>query len=173
MASLDKKQLAFLDLLNDPTKERERIDTIARSAGVTTKAVIELFRNSAFVAAQALAQATLASSLPAVVGDIAAKSVDSEVACPACSGQGHYANGDPCSTCNTAGKVFRGSDLDRQKLVLEATGVIKKQPGVAIQNNQSVAVMHPSNFFSKYVKDSDAAAYDVEVIEPSNGQSTD
>ena len=61
---------------------------------------------------------------------------------------------------------MRYSDLDRQKIVLESTGVVKKGGGgVNVQVNQQVNTVHPSNFFSSYVKSSDQTAYDVETID--------
>ena len=164
LATLDKKQQFFLDLLCDPKRGKDNISTIARDAGLTPLQILDLFRSSAFASAHAIASAHLSTALPEIVQDIAAKSVDATVACPTCLGSG-YLSGATCLNCDGRGQVFRASDLDRQKLVLEATGVVKKGPGVNVQVNQQVGIMQPGAFFSKWVKNSDEAAYDVSVSE--------
>jgi hypothetical protein len=161
IAKLDQKQQHFLELLLDPARSKDGITTIARDAGLTVLQATELLRSSAHARATALGMIKLATSLPAVAEDLVAKSVDAKVECPQCFGAGYATDGVMCAACNGKGLVFRGSDLDRQKIVLETTGILKKGPGMNISMHQQVGVMQPGNFFSKYVKASDAAAYDV------------
>lgn len=161
LANLDKKQEHFLRLMCDPARAKDSLVTIARDSGLLPTNVLELYRNAAFAKAHALAMGQLSEALPAIVKDIADKAVDAKVQCPRCFGEGFEAPEITCSQCLGKGEIFRGSDLDRQKIALEATGVLKKGGGVNVQVQQNVAVGQPNNFFSKYVKASDDAAYDV------------
>lgn len=163
LATLDKKQQHFLDLLCDPKRARHTIDSIARDSGLTPFQVLELFRNASFAKAQAVAMARMSDVMPAIVDDMAAKSVDAKIECPTCFGAKKI--GDPkidCPYCMGKGLVLRVSDIDRQKIILESTGVTKKGTGgVNVQVNTQVNSVAPGNFFSSYVKASDKAAYDV------------
>ena len=173
LAALDKRQQYFLDLLTDPSRKHSSISTIAKAAKVTPSQVIDLYRNASFAQAHAIASSCLQTALPAVVQDIAEKSVDAKIECPTCFGSGQ-SGGTPCLNCDGRGEIFRASDLDRQKLVLEATGVVKRgQPGLNVNVNQQVGIVQPGSFFSKWVKNSDQAAYDVKAIdaESENDQS--
>lgn len=170
LATLDKKQQHFLDLLTDPKRAKHSISTIAYDAGLTALQVLDLFRNASFARAQAIAMGKMADSIPAVVEDLTAKSVDAKVECPTCFGAKEVAAGVQCPQCFGKGEVMRFSDIDRQKIVLEATGVTKKNTGVNVQVNNQVNTVTPGNFFSSYVRASDKAAYDVIDAEVDNGE---
>lgn len=167
LATLDKREAHFLDLLLDPKRQEDNINTIARDAGLKALQVIDLFRTAAFAKAHAISMSKLSAALPEVIGDIAAKSVDAKIECPQCQGDGKVSGGETCMTCNGKGVVMRYSDLDRQKIVLEAGGLTKqKGGGVNVNVQQNVGIVQPGSFFSRYVKDSDAVAYDVaEIVE--------
>lgn len=166
LVTLDKKQQHLLNLLTDPRRERDSINRIAKEAGLTPLQVMDIFRSAAFAKAHATAMVKMADSLPAVVDDITSKSVDAKIECPMCQGDKELAGNVKCPQCNGKGTVMRYSDLDRQKIVLESTGVVKRgQGGVNVNVNQQVGVINPGSFFTKYVKDSDSAAYDVENIQ--------
>jgi hypothetical protein len=162
LAQLDKKQQHFLDLMVDPKRAKHPIDKIAREAGLNPLQVIDLFRQAAFARANAIAMGRMAEALPAVIDDITDKSVDSKVECPSCFGKKQLAGAD-CPQCYGKGEVLRPSDWDRQKTILEATGVTKKgNTGVNVSVNTNVGIMTPGNFFSNYVKASDKAANDID-----------
>lgn len=166
LAQLDKKQEHLLNLLLDPKRQRDTINTIARDAGMKPAGVIELFRSASFSKAHAIAMNHMATALPAVVEDIAAKAVDSKIECPTCFGEKQIQNVD-CPTCYGKGQIMRYSDLDRQKILLESAGVTKKGGGVNVSVNQQVGIVNPGSFFSNFVKGSDADAYaiDADVID--------
>lgn len=174
LAQLDKKQEHLLNLLLDPRRKYDTINSIARDAGMKPAAVIDLFRSASFAKAHALAMAKMAEALPAVVDDIAAKSVDTKIECPTCFGQKQM-QGVDCPTCFGRGQIMRFSDLDRQKILLEAAGVTKKGGGVNVNVNQQVAVTNPGSFFSSFVKNSDAEAYaiDADVVEAEKDDTLD
>lgn len=161
LSTLDKKQEHFLRLICDPKRAHDSLVTIARDAGLLPTHVLDLFRNASVAKAHALAMGQLSEALPAIARDIADKSIDAKVECPACFGDKYIREGVECPQCNGRGEVFRTSDLDRQKIALETTGILKKGSGVNVNVNQQVGVISPGTFFSKYVKASDDAAYDV------------
>lgn len=173
MSPLDKKQIHFLRLLYDPLRSKDSLYTIARDAGLPPLAVLDSFRHASFAKMHALVASQITEGVPAAVGDIVVKSVDAKIECPECFGEGKFDQTDEmCILCHGRGVIFRGSDLDRQKMLLEAGGVLKKGPGVAVQvnNNNQVNVPSSSAFFSKYVKASDEAAYDVSVVDIKEGE---
>lgn len=167
LATLDKKQQHLLDLLCDPRRAKDSINSIARDAGLSPNQILDLFRSATFSKAHAVAMGRMAEALPGVVDDIASKSVDAKVECPTCFGSKEVGKDLPCPQCYGKGEVMRFSDLDRQKIVLESTGITKKGAGVNVNVQTNVGVINPGSFFSKYVKDSDRAAYDIsnEVID--------
>lgn len=165
LANLDKKQEHFLRLLCDPARQRDSLVTIARDCGLLPVHVLDLFRHASFAKAHALSMGHVSEALPSVVKDMAEKSVDATIECPNCMGEQYIADGVKCPVCNARGKIFRPSDLDRQKVMLEVGGILRKGPGVAVQvNNQVNNNVQAPNMFSKYVKDSDDAAYDMSGI---------
>lgn len=164
LAQLDKKQEHLLNLLLDPRRQKDTINTIARDAGMKPAAVIELFRSASFAKAHALAMNHMATALPAVVEDITSKAIDAKIECPTCFGAKQISNVD-CPTCYGKGQIMRYSDLDRQKILLESAGITKKGGGVSVSVNQQVAVTNPGSFFSNFVKGSDQTAYDIEAID--------
>lgn len=164
--NLDKKQQFLLDLLQDPKREHDTLTTIVRDAGLAPNEVRGLLMTSSQAVSHAQAMMRLAESLPQVVQDIVSKAVDAKIECPRCFGSGKEADNTFCLECSGKGLVMRASDLDRQKLILDATGVIKKSPGVQVnQNNVQVNSLNPNSFFSKFVKASDESAYDVSAID--------
>lgn len=165
LATLDKREAHFLNLLSDPMRAEDSIDDIARDAGLKPLQVVDLFRTAAFAKAHAISSAQLAAALPAVVEDIASKAVDAKITCPTCFGDGRDAQNEVCMQCNGRGEVMRFSDLDRQKIILETAGMTKKQSGVNVNVNQQVGIVNPSGFFSKFVADSDPIANDILDIE--------
>ena len=133
---------------------------------------MELFRNAAFAKAHAIAMSQISEAVPEVINDMIGKAVDAEIVCPDCMGR--KLEGSPCLRCRDAGRVVRASDIDRQKLLLEISGVHKKSGGVNVQVNTQVNNHQPGQFFSRYVKESDATAYDVDAElladEPKGGE---
>lgn len=165
LAQLDKKQEHLLNLLLDPRRQKDTINTIARDAGMKPAGVIELFRSASFAKAHAIAMNHMATALPAVVEDIAAKAVDAKIECPTCFGAKEI-NNVPCPNCMGKGEVMRFSDIDRQKIILDTAGLTKKdKPGVNVNVNQQVGIVNPGNFFSGFVRNSDEAAYNIDVLD--------
>lgn len=162
LATLDKKQEHFLRLLCDPHRAKDSLVTIARDAGLLPSHIIELFRNASTAKAFALGMGQLSEAIPAIIKDVTDKSVDAKVECPTCFGTKYFPENVQCPRCGGVGEVFRASDLDRQKIALESIGITKKGGGVNVNVNQQVGVVSPNTFFSKYVKSSDEAAYDVD-----------
>jgi len=165
LASLDKKQEHFLRLLCDPARAHDSLVTIARDSGLLPTNIMALFRDAAFAKAHTLAMGQLSEAVPAIVKDITDKSVDAKIECPNCFGEGFIDEGVKCGQCSGRGQVMRTSDIDRQKIALEAAGVLRKGPGVSVNVQQNVGVSTGgATLFSKYVKASDETAYDVSDI---------
>jgi hypothetical protein len=170
LADLSEREKAFLGLLCDPARRKDNLATIARDAGLLPSQVIGLFRSASFSAAYI----KLSAALPDVMDDMASKAVDAEIMCPECFGE-DLGPDMRCVRCLGRGTIMRYSDIDRQKIMLEAVGVIKRQQGVQVNQNVQVNNMsQPGNFFSSFVKSSDKGAYDIEaeVLDPANPSKT-
>lgn len=168
LAQLDKKQEHFLNLLSDPIRERDNLATIARDAGLVPSQILALFREASFAKAHAISLAQLTESVPAIVGDLTAKALDAVISCPECLGTGNGIGTEECDKCKGRGEVMRIGDLDHKKIALEIGGLLKKGGGVNVQVQQNnVTATAPGGFFSRFVKSSDADAYNIaaDVIE--------
>lgn len=162
-ADLDEKQQHFLALLADPARDRDHLALICADAGMNPSALLGLFRNAAMAKAYALALVRISESLPEVVADVAAKSVDREVPCPRCKG-GEEPKEETCAKCGGAGRVFRESDLERQKMLFETAGLSKRGGGITITQQVGVATGGAQPLFSRLVRATDEAAYDAEIV---------
>lgn len=169
LATLGKKEEHFLRLLYDNARHNDSLAKIAKDSGLNAIAVLELFRTAAFAKAHAIVAGQISDSLPAVVKDIIAKSVDYQIICQSCGGNGTIEMDDgkarTCLDCNGNGKLFKESDLDRQKILLETGGILKKGPGVAVQVNTQVNTGTNTNAFSRFVRATDDIAYDVTSLD--------
>lgn len=158
-ATLTDKESHLLNLLQDPGRQNDSLAIILKHSGIPTSHFMDLYKSASMIAANSVIMSRLAESTPSIVDDMVDKSIDAKVECPKCFND-EFKRID-CDMCFGKGKVFRGSDLDRQKLLLEAAGIVKKGGGVNVQVNQQVNNLNPGNFFSKFVRSTDNDAYDV------------
>ncbi len=173
LATLDLRQQHFLRLLEDPANADVSLAQVIKNSGMTPSAVIELFNAASHVINNSLVAGQIKNALPSIVQDMAQKSVDAWVECPECGGTGEGYSIDPedseqpCMRCRGKKVIFRPSNLDTQKVLLEAGGITKKGGGVNVnvqQNNMNTSM--PTNSFSKSMKSTDNLAYEsAEVIE--------
>jgi hypothetical protein len=172
LAPLDKKQEHFLRLLCDPMRQNDNLATIARDAGILPTQVMSLFREASFAKAHAISMGQLAERIPAVVKDLADKSLDEVIQCPECLGDGAASDVEACEKCHGRGTIMRQGDLDHKKIALELSGLLKKGPGVNVQVQQNnISQSAPGAFFSKFVRATDKEAYDV-TSEPIDAEVT-
>ncbi len=168
LAESGENGLLLIRLMMDPARVRDSLSRIVADAGMTPSQVLGLFRDAGLAKAMALSQHVLNQHLPAVVQDVAEKSVDAVIACD-CVKVGGVVNPD-CEKCAGVGKIFRRSSLPHQELLMEAAGFLKKGGGVNVQVNQQV-VNAPKDFFDGFVRGTDDAAYsiDAEVVSATTG----
>lgn len=165
LATLDLKQQHLLRLLENPENDSKSLAQIVKLAGMTATQVVELYKVAAQAMNHSLVSGQISQALPEVVQDMVEKSVDAWVECPECRGTGEGGmdlegnQGLMCMRCRGKKVIFRPSDLDRQKIILEAGGVTKKGSGMTI-NMQQNSVSMPAANFSKQMKITDNAAYE-------------
>jgi hypothetical protein len=164
LAPLDKKQEHFLRLLADPMRSGDSLATIVRDAGLLPNQVLSLFREASFTKAHIISMGQLAERVPAIVKDLADKSLDAVIECPDCLGTLEGDHGEACMTCHGRGTVMRPGDLDHKKVALELGGLLKKGPGAVVNVQQNnIATTAPGGYFSRFVKSTDADAYNVKI----------
>jgi len=138
----------------------DSLATLAADAGVTADEVLTLFRKGAVAEAHAIATGQIAAGLPAVTRAILDGAVERERPC-LCLRNG---TADPkCSKCRGTGKWLQPADKDRQQMVWEATGLLKKGGGVTVNTQTNVGVAIQGSFMDRFVKASDQIAYDIDA----------
>lgn len=174
VCTLDSPQTKFLQLLCDPRRRKDSIAKLCHDAGISQASVIDLFRSSTFAMAHAVSVGIIAESMPEIVRDVTDKSVDMTINCPICTGvpPGSYpmTEGGLCVRCKGTQKITRLADFDRQRMLFETAGLLKKDKGglsVQIGVSQTVgSIPVPVGAMSEYVNKSDGVAYaiDAEVV---------
>jgi hypothetical protein len=164
-AELNPKQEHLLRLLEDPARAGDSLQVLCKAAGIRANELLELYRKASFARAHAVAIGRAADAIPAVVNDLAAKSVDREVDCKLCRGTGDIGTEDNekrCPECGGSGKTVIESDLSRQKTLLDMLGLGKKAAsGTKIINtNAQLNAGGAGSLFSSFVRSTDADAYD-------------
>lgn len=158
---LSLEQEAFVALLLDPGRDGDSVVTLALDAGIAPEQILKLYQRGALAEANAIATSHLADMLPTVQRDVLSNAIETRQSCPC------QVKGKPnrfCKRCNGTGLWVRESDVERQKMVLEQAGLLKKSGGISIQQNTAVAVQSsPTSFMDRFVKSTDATAYDVKA----------
>ena len=165
-AKLDKREEHFLRLMCDPSRANDSLVTICRDAGLHPTHVIDMLRDGAKAQGTALGLIFMSQALPDIAADLVDKSVDAKVECHNCFGEGFTDQDVKCTVCYGRGEIFRPSDIDRQKMIADYTGLAPKKTGINLNMQQNVGVAPSGTMFSKYVKMSDEAAYDVIDVTP-------
>ena len=158
--SLSPEQEALVSLMLDPARMNDSLTSLAKDAGVGPDEILTLFRKGAIAAAHAIVTGQLAESLPAVTKAVIDGSVDRELPCK-CIRVGLADS--KCRICLGTGKQHKDADIERQKMIWQATGVLKQGGGVQIstQTNVGVAVNAGGGAMDRFVRATDAIAYDV------------
>ncbi len=162
-----------LALLENPDAAKLNFNTILRKAGCTQSMFNAALRDATLAKGHALALMRMMEKLPDAMGDMLDAAITATRPCDCTQG----ANGKipavaTCPECRGRGVVTYRPEAERHRLVAEVTGLIKKGPSVAIQNNNTNQL--PNGFgagsFDRLVKGTDAAMNELrpaitEVIE--------
>lgn len=165
LAKLDDRQQHFLRMLADPARATDSLATLCRDAALKPNDLIEMYRSASFAKANALAIGRAATAIPAIVDDLADKSVDRVVMCRACRGTLVDSAGGRCPACAGKGTMVLDSDLARQHTLLDMLGLGRKAAGGAtiINTNAQINQTSVGSLFSSFVKATDRAAYAVDT----------
>ena len=128
--------------LADPVNRRTSVAVLAARFGITPTHLAEIWRGYKLHAALGKA----IDSLPALVEDMIADAMSSQVTCPVCGGEGEVrpdggsaqkaknrAQGRVCTTCNGTGTVRKPGDASARRLLFDAVGW--RQASAPIQVN--------------------------------------
>lgn len=145
---------SLIGLLRDPLRAGDSLHALCIEAGVPPVTLLALIRDAAFARGFTEASLVVADRLSDVTRDVAAKAVDRLGPCPSCHGQPPGANQPACSRCQGTGEILIESDLERQKLMLQAGGLVKTGGGrdVHIQTQIGLNVSGEKSFFASFVK---------------------
>jgi len=151
-------------LLADPEGQDRTLAKLCIDGGVKPQRLIQLIREGEMAKAHMRSLRKVARLLPDVAEDTMRRALPRKMKCPQCFGKDLQ-----CGACDGTGKVEKEPSLQRQKLALEVGGLLKKSPGVVVQQNQFQA-MQVQGLREFQVK-SDRALYaaeetvDAEVVE--------
>lgn len=156
--SLSLEQEAFVALLLDPSRDTDSITSLAVDAGIAPDDVLRLYQKGAIAEASAIATSRLAEALPTVTNQVISDAIETRESCPCI----HKGKAHPkCQRCMGTGVWVRPAKADQQKMIWEHAGLLKKSGGLTIQQNTAVGVGFGGGFMDKFVRSTDAVAYDV------------
>jgi len=165
--TLTLEQEAFVALLLDPGRISDTVLTLAADAGITPEDVLKLYQKGAMAEAAAIATSQIADALPTVTREILANAVETRQQCVCLkAGQPNAA----CKRCLGTGIWVKDAKVEQQKMVWEQAGLLKKSGGINIQQNTAVGVVSGGSFMDKFVRSTDAVAYDVSPADIKEGE---
>jgi hypothetical protein len=167
--ALSEKHITFLTKLADPLRARDSLQAICTEDGIMLSELLMLLKDASVAQGMVEAMRIGGAGLPSVMEDIVRKGVDRKVKCRRCGGKGEVIDtvlkqpNRTCLECGGSGYLWKESDFDRQKLLGDWMGLGPKKGGVSVNVgvNQQVGMNLPGGNFSKLVRDTDTAAYDV------------
>lgn len=165
--SLSLEQEAFVALLLDPGRAADSVVTLAIDAGITPEDVLKLYQKGAIAEANAIATAQIADSLPTVTREVLANAIETRQVCVCLkAGIAH----PKCRRCHGTGLWVKDANVEQQKMVWENAGLLKKSGGINIQQNTAVGVVSGGGFMDRFVRSTDATAYDVKPSDITEGE---
>lgn len=168
--SLSLEQEAFVALLLDPGRSGDSVVTLAIDAGITPEDVLKLYQKGAIAEANAIATAQIADSLPTVTREVLANAIETRQVCVCLkAGIAH----PKCRRCHGTGLWVKDASAEQQKMVWENAGLLKKSGGININQNTAVGVVSGGGFMDRFVRSTDATAYDVKPSDIQDGEVSD
>lgn len=150
--TLQTEEIAsMVSVLGDPQNDLKSLAQICAEYGYAPAEILHAYQSAMVGRSRLLSLKTVSEAAPAVVEDLARKSVPYSAICADCHGRGkvHRERLDPktgertpreedCLTCAGVGSVRVEADRTAQDRILDMTGLLPKAgPGIAIgiQNN--------------------------------------
>jgi hypothetical protein len=141
VASTDADVARVTDLLLDPRYERHNLRSLCKMVGLTVADLLTAYRKAAIIQAHIQSAPIIAGKLIGVVEDLMTRAQPHYLPCPICRGTGTVVpeptrdnpnpSPRPCQNC-VDGQVYTLPDLDRQKLALEISELIKPRAGITL-----------------------------------------
>lgn len=157
-----------LALLENPDAAKMNFNVILKKVGCTPAMFNAALRDATLAKGHALALMRMMEKLPDAVGDMVDAAITVTRPCDCTKGaNGAVAALATCADCKGRGIITYRPDAERHRLVAEVSGLIKKGPTVAIQNNNNQL---PNGFgagsFDRLVKGTDAAMSELRPTVP-------
>jgi len=145
VSSLSRREEYLARLLADPRNDTRSLRTICEKADFTLQDFLKLMRPARFTAGIAEAMDRIARYIPDVAEDVMSRSRPYEDTCPNCGGVGKApitvtnrktrkpeTTIETCTVCGGKGKITVTPDLERQKVALEISGLLKRGTGINV-----------------------------------------
>lgn len=128
---LSTEETTILNLLADPESRGKSMGVLCGAAGTTLGRVLELMQKGEWAEAYVRSIRKIARQLPDVVGDVMSRALPRWRSCVVCRALGRLPpekeGGEPrtCLECEGLGRVEIEPSVERQKMALEAGGLLK------------------------------------------------
>ena len=139
-------------LLADPAHASTSLAELCAQADVPPGTLLKTFNLAELTRAQAVALRQMTRRLPGVIEDLATRAGPHTILCDACEGRGASTPDPtptdpnpgpiPCDLCRGTGQLTRSGDLERQRIVVEMAGLVKRGGGLQIIQTQQTAIMN-------------------------------
>lgn len=126
----------LVELMTDPKRAGSTLIALAADAGIAPSSVLSLLRDASFTKALATAQLRMGHRLSNVV-DRVLDAAEGSVAKCTCTIGGTEDPLPTCPKCRGTGNEYRRPSLEHQRMIFEATEVLKKS-GPMVQVNQGM-----------------------------------
>lgn len=142
---LSGEETTILNLLADPANRGKSLASLCGAAGTNLNRVLSMFQKGEWAEAYVKSIRRIARQLPDVVGDVMSRALPKWRSCAACEATGALPpkkEGDPartCLECEGLGRVEVEPSVERQKMALEAGGLLKSGGGgstISIDNRR-------------------------------------
>lgn len=151
-----------LTLVFDPRYDHLPLGKLCQMAGITPGEFFRAFRDAKLAKASVKAMSAIADGLVPIAQELVRDAVSHQETCPLCAGtktilvrdrqhrlkkkaklngeDGDAAPGEknvriPCTQCLGVGQIHVRGGLEEKKLALELAGLLRKGPGIVVQQN--------------------------------------
>lgn len=172
---LDPQEAILVKLMGDPKLTTKSLAAIAARTGFSSGRVWDFFQRGKAAEAFVKSMTLVYDKAPDVAGSVMTEALPRTERClaPRCdhgkipgevdpaSKTGRRKRSTDCHVCEGRGYVIGRPEVERQRLALELTGLVKKGGGVVVNTNvqQNTVIASPQSIFAKFLEASDKVLF--------------